>query len=74
MTPVLDMSTFDRVGNFSRKSSCLPSPAPNHINHATAESGSKQYSSVPLREILAKIHSASPFKKNAQMVPAGIAK
>ena len=68
MTPALDMSTFDRVGNFSRKSS---SCAKNLVspNSAIEDSDAKNgYTSVPLRDILAKIHSASPFKKNAQML------
>ena len=64
MTPALDMSTFDRAGDFSRKSSCAKinvSPK-GALNDSEVKLG---YTSVPLRDILAKIHSASPFKKNA---------
>ena len=57
LTPGLDLSTFDRAGRFSRKSSCAISQS------SIIELNSANY----LREILAKIHSSSPFKKNAEL-------
>ena len=65
LAPILDISTFDRPGGFSRKSSSDFSQT-SHADPSVAN----QHGISQLRDILAKIHTASPFKKNAIMQTA----